>query len=149
MEEQLLTQTFRAFWGAINNELHLASSINQNWSLEYPISGEYTDSGSGLVLTHKVKSSKVRNGVEFFMFSGTLLGSYRHHGRIPWDDDIDVIFNSSDKEAVKATLSKLEPEYGLDDSYKNRSWKFFPRAGKIIFFEFVILTTYQSVIPDK
>ena len=38
--------------------------------------------------------------ITFFMTTGTLLGSYRHHGRIPWDDDIDLMANSSDKQLI-------------------------------------------------
>ena len=71
-----------------------------------------------------------RLNITFFMTSGTLLGSYRHHGRIPWDDDVDLMVNSSNKELVWMTLTALKPDYGLflsgyiDSPYH---WKFYPR----------------------
>jgi LicD family len=75
-----------------------------------------------------------RINVTYFMTSGTLLGSYRHHGRIPWDDDVDLIVNRTDKMRVRDALLSCGPEYELytlgwrwDD---NQHWKFYSAAGQ-------------------
>jgi len=71
-----------------------------------------------------------RLNITYFMVSGTLLGSYRHHGRIPWDDDVDLMVNSSHKELVWRTLSALFPDYGLflsGDFDSPFHWKVYPR----------------------
>lgn len=40
-------------------------------------------------------------GVEFFIHAGTLLGSVRHSGWIPWDDDVDVVMFRSEYERFR------------------------------------------------
>lgn len=35
-------------------------------------------------------------GVNYFLYGGSLIGSWRHHDIIPWDDDLDIIVNISD-----------------------------------------------------
>ena len=39
-----------------------------------------------------------RHGIKYQLFAGTALGTVRHHGFIPWDDDVDVILLRSEYE---------------------------------------------------
>ena len=64
--------------------------------------------------------------VTYFIIAGTLLGSYRYHDRIPWDDDVDLIVPMSEQSELKVTVSSLEPDYRLlSDFPVGYHWKFY------------------------
>ena len=52
--------------------------------------------------------------VDYVIYGGTLLGAWRHHGFIPWDNDVDIIILGSQLEVLEAYLNDL---YETDSIY--------------------------------
>ncbi|XP_046350513.1 uncharacterized protein RT0683-like isoform X2 [Haliotis rufescens] len=80
----------------------------------------------------KTFSKGVPSNITYFLYAGALLGSYSHHGMIPWDDDMDIIVREKDKPLLLKFLQSLRPKYEHHTSWKV-NWKFYhkksPKAG--------------------
>lgn len=54
------------------------------------------------------------NNLTYYMYAGSLLGSVRHNGFIPWDDDLDVVMFRDDFEKFKKIfISSNNDKYEL------------------------------------
>ncbi len=62
----------------------------------------------------------VDNDIAYYAVGGTMLGAARHHGFIPWDDDIDVGIPRKDYNRLINTFNKPIDGYYLESPYAGK-----------------------------
>lgn len=100
------------------------SFYNEETRLDYRVSREMKEVwATSMELAEKLVSVCQKNGLKCWMDSGTLLGSVRHKGFIPWDDDIDFVMLRKDYDKlVKIADQEFTYPYFFQTAYSDKDY---------------------------
>lgn len=74
-------------------------------------------------LLHIISNICKRNGLQYWLMYGTLIGAVRHEGFIPWDDDLDIQMPRPDYDRlVKIIANELPAGYAWLDRFNCESY---------------------------
>lgn len=62
-----------------------------------------------------------KNGIDYYLLGGSAIGAIRHHGFIPWDDDLDIVMDAKNYDRfIKVCREQLDQEkYYFQEGYKD------------------------------
>ncbi len=62
-------------------------------------------------------------GIEYALSFGTCIGAVRHHGFIPWDDDIDICMRVEDLEKLEANASLFRDRFFVQNRFTDPGYR--------------------------
>ena len=84
------------FEAEVRDGFYVTSEMKQVWAAQ-------------LEVLNDVDNACRENGIQYFAEWGTLLGAVRHHGLIPWDDDMDICMKRPDYNRFLEIVEKIMP----------------------------------------
>ena len=85
------------FEAEVREGFYVTSDIKHAWAAQ-------------LEVLNDVDKACRENGIQYFAEWGTLLGAIRHHGFIPWDDDMDICMRRPDYERFLKIAKDIMPK---------------------------------------
>lgn len=82
----------------VRNDYKISSEMKKIWSVE-------------LDLFNQLDKICKKHNITYYADGGTLLGAVRHHGFIPWDDDMDFMMYRDDFEKLCSVASEFKEPY--------------------------------------
>ena len=83
-----------------------------------------------LLIMDEIDKVCKKDNLHYFLTAGTLLGSVRHGGMIPWDDDMDIAMPRDDFDKfVNESYKKMSEKFFLD--YYTTNSKYFRPFAKV------------------
>lgn len=67
-----------------------------------------------------------KHNLTYFLDGGSMIGAVRHHGFIPWDDDIDVCMPRRDYEKFVTLVEEFKNPYFLQTPYTDPEYFYSP-----------------------
>lgn len=95
------------FAGETRNGFYIEPLMKHAWASE-------------LNILYKVGQICEANNIPYYVDWGTLLGTVRHKGFIPWDDDIDITMLHSDMYKLAYIIDRQYPELMFIDCYSSK-----------------------------
>ena len=82
-------------------------------------------------LLQKVNEAAAMTNSSYWLTAGSSIGTLLHHGRIRWDDDVDIYYIKEEEDKLFAYLRNTLNLTVLK-RYKQRVWKLFEPTSRVI-----------------